>query len=1237
MTDNLTGLIWSKNANLIATRDPAHDTDVYVQDGAVTWQHALDYIKKLNSENYLGYNDWRLPNINEQASIINNQQADLTLWLGNSQGFSNVPTTNYNAFWSSTSGSNRSTARIVSSRNSQLSNLDKTSFAYVWPVRGRQTGVLAIPRTGQTGCYNELGASRACADTGEDGELQTGTAWPTSRFTDNSFANNIDLTMSDTLTGLIWANDGNLAVPKKTWQDALSYVATLNQNNYLGYNDWRLPNRNELASLVDAQETVQSDWLNGQGFSLIQSCWSWSSSSVASNVTNAYDLGLGDGSVGVLNKAYNDCVWPVRGGYIAPRLNITKTGAGSITASTGTLTWDTSNTKATAYYEMGANTVVTLTAAPGTGLSTIWTGYDSFSGNTCAISMNMKKIITVTFSDITAPSAPTNIEVQAPAIKGELTITWTKPADTDFSHIHIYRSTASGTLGTLIGDNLSGIKFADTGLASQTRYYYTVHSVDAAGNESTNTAQVYGTTLDATPPGAATGITVSNPNTGGKLDLFWVKPNVTDFASITIYRSTVSGELGTAIATNQTGTSYGDTALINGTLYYYTLRAFDTSANYSDSSQTGGTAPTAPDTVAPGIINCTGTITQPAPLTGDRLQLSWSNPTDPDYALTRIYASTGSGLGDKIYEGSGTSYLHTGLTAGTTYKYTYHSVDNVGNETTNTTSCDYMPLDQAAPACPTELKATRNGDNSITLTWNRSASSDIYQYQVFASNGIDPISYATPATTITHPVVTWTSGALTPGNTYQFAIRPLDSIPITPNIATGCGIISATIPTTAPACSVSTGIKVPQTGKKLGGNRTTIMAELASGTEIELGSVTFQYRVSNPVNPWINIPSTDNITFPNPDTTKPWFIHWDITGLTDNTDYDIRSLATCTNAATDDNPGYITVTVNRANSDSDEHDNGNGEHEKTEVTGGDADSHIVKGDGDDKHVTSLTLPAGSTPEGTKVTVTESNPVTKAELVPADHQNGGTFREISFDDGRHTLDNDKKADLEIPYKDDDNDGIVDGTSINVHDLQVCDFDSANSKWNCLDSTIDTTTKTIKAKSNSFSLFGLLAPPRPMAAGWNLVSVPLTPSPASPASVFGTGAFFWNPTTASYLGVSSVAAGKAYWVRGGFSTIKATGTETPDASFSIPIQKGWNLVGNPFRYKVKVSDLQVNNGATTPILTAESNGLVVGTLFNYVNDAYQMSTAQDGGTMDPWKGYWILSDINGTLIVPNTPAH
>jgi hypothetical protein len=145
ITDQLTGLIWAPNANLLASRDPGFDTDGTVGDGKVSWQTALDYVAKLNTDNYLGHNDWYLPNINEYLSLINiqDQMTNYLLstgWLYDA-GFSNIG----DIYWTSTSNfaipATAWTAHIGSSVTvvpyaGATPASDKTSFQrYLWPVR----------------------------------------------------------------------------------------------------------------------------------------------------------------------------------------------------------------------------------------------------------------------------------------------------------------------------------------------------------------------------------------------------------------------------------------------------------------------------------------------------------------------------------------------------------------------------------------------------------------------------------------------------------------------------------------------------------------------------------------------------------------------------------------------------------------------------------------------------------------------------------------------------------------------------------------------------------------------------------------------------------------------------------------------------------------------------------------------------------------------------------------------
>jgi hypothetical protein len=65
----------------------------------------------------------------------------------------------------------------------------------------------------------------------------------------NNFVDNGDGTITDTATGLMWSKaDSNEGMD---WEDALAWVQQKNEENYLGHNDWRLPNAKELQSIVD--------------------------------------------------------------------------------------------------------------------------------------------------------------------------------------------------------------------------------------------------------------------------------------------------------------------------------------------------------------------------------------------------------------------------------------------------------------------------------------------------------------------------------------------------------------------------------------------------------------------------------------------------------------------------------------------------------------------------------------------------------------------------------------------------------------------------------------------------------------------------------------------------------------------------------------------------------------------------------------------------------------------------
>lgn len=84
---------------------------------------------------------------------------------------------------------------------------------------------------------------------------------------------------------------------------------------------------------------------------------------------------------------------------------------------------------------------------------------------------------------IDPPSSPTGVSVN-----NDVTITWTNPADMDFDHCMVRRSTsgfpANSAAGNLVANNIVGTSQADNDLADGV-YYYSIFAFDNIGNPST--------------------------------------------------------------------------------------------------------------------------------------------------------------------------------------------------------------------------------------------------------------------------------------------------------------------------------------------------------------------------------------------------------------------------------------------------------------------------------------------------------------------------------------------------------------------------------------------------------------------------------------------------------------------------------------------------------------------------------------------------------------------------------
>ncbi len=205
--DEVTGLTWQKT----------YDSGTYY------WASIQTVVDNLNNQNYGGFNDWRVPTIQELYS----------LWDA-SVGWPYIDTDYFDIIYS---------------------NEQELSHAIFWSS-DKYTGVMGnISANGET-----PGAELAFGVNFGTGHIksysikvgpkhQVRCVRGNLSYGVNLFQNNNDGTISDLATGLMWQqNDNGSGID---WEDALAYAQTQNNANYLGHNDWRLPNAKELQSLVD--------------------------------------------------------------------------------------------------------------------------------------------------------------------------------------------------------------------------------------------------------------------------------------------------------------------------------------------------------------------------------------------------------------------------------------------------------------------------------------------------------------------------------------------------------------------------------------------------------------------------------------------------------------------------------------------------------------------------------------------------------------------------------------------------------------------------------------------------------------------------------------------------------------------------------------------------------------------------------------------------------------------------
>lgn len=387
-----------------------------------------------------------------------------------------------------------------------------------------------------------------------------------------------------------------------------------------------------------------------------------------------------------------------------------------------------------------------------------------------------------------APPAPTNLT--ATPSTGQVQLNWTASAGA--ATYNIYRGTTSGGESTTpLAAGVTGTTYTDNAVTGGTTYYYYVRAVNGQGTQSTPSTEVSATPPAATPPPVPTSLAAQGND--GSVSLTW-NPS-TGATSYNLYRGTTAGGEGSTPinATPITGTTYNDTAVTNGTTYFYVVRAVNNAGSSGDSNEASATPAAAQPPPAP---------TQLAAAPGDaQVTLTWNaSPGALGYNVYRGLTSGGESSTPIISGWKATTYIDSTVSNGVTYFYVVTAVDG-GQESADSNEASATPVVPGSPATPTNLSA-QPLDSAAILTWNPSPGAVSYNlYRGTTSGGeTNPPINSSPITT-----TSYTDTGLTNGTTYYYIAESVNAVGASGDSNEASATPSNTMPPPAPTGLAATG------------------------------------------------------------------------------------------------------------------------------------------------------------------------------------------------------------------------------------------------------------------------------------------------------------------------------------------------------------------------------------------------------------------------------------------------
>jgi hypothetical protein len=463
--------------------------------------------------------------------------------------------------------------------------------------------------------------------------------------------------------------------------------------------------------------------------------------------------------------------------------------------------------------------------------------------------------------------------------------------------------------------------------------------------------------------------------------------------------------------------------------------------------------------------------------------LSWGANGNRSGTLAELWRSTDNAGFYPVFTGPALAYADAALQECSPYYYKARNRNGAGVYTAFTPAIGFV-TQASTPTPPSGLYAEALNGARIALTWDLSPWPGVTEYRLYYDSGTGTVDYAAPLAVLPSTAAAWTTPQLQAGTVYRFALRARNR----------CGMEEANtaVAASAQAVGVLSGvravIKAPQTGKKIRGNTVAIVAEIALGLPSQIARVRFQYRLQGAF-AWTSVDAV-NANHPNPDAEAPYFTHWDADAMAPGT-YELRALASDVYGADDPAPPTITVTIDPVDYDTRETVVG-GELQKEQKINNAVTSTVQAADEATALVSKVVIPAGAVSVDTVAVTLVSNPASKP-APPEGSEELNLAVKVNLSNSQSALSGGSSASVTLNYKDDNNDGRVDGSNAPVERLKMFSAPDGGGDWTEMSTSVDREKKTVTGVTTHFSFFSVFAAPSASLGG-----VKAYPNPWQPGS-------------------------------------------------------------------------------------------------------------------------------------------